>query len=164
MNRRRTLFSALASLAVFAGCATTPAPTTIADTAARTPQLSTLNKLIANAGLTDTLRGTGPFTVFAPTDEAFKAVPAATLAALAKDKDKLKAVLSYHVVAGKVTAADVKNGPAKTLQGANVALSKSGTFVTVDDAVVTTPDVAATNGEIHLIDRVLMPPDRKSTV
>ena len=147
-----------ASVFVLSACVTAPAPKNIVATAAATPELSTLTKLIGDAGLTDMLTAPGPYTVFAPTDEAFKAVPAATLAALAKDKDKLKAVLSYHVVAGKVTAADVKNGPAKTLQGANVALSKSGTFVTVDDAVVTTPDVAATNGEIHLIDRVLMPP------
>ena len=161
MNRRRTLFCALASLAVFAGCATTPAPTTIADTAARTPQLSTLNKLIANAGLADTLRGSGPFTVFAPTDEAFKAVPAATLDALAKDKERLKAVLSYHVIAGQMMAADVKNGAAKTVQGSNVALSKSGSFVTIEDAVVTTPDVSASNGVVHIIDRVLMPPAAK---
>lgn len=161
MNRRRTLFCALASLAVFAGCATPPAPTTIADTAARTPQLSTLNKLIVDAGLADTLRGTGPFTVFAPTDEAFKAVPAATLDALAKDKERLKAVLSYHVIAGQMMAADVKNGAAKTVQGANVALSKSGSFVTIEDAVVTTPDVSASNGVVHIIDRVLMPPATK---
>ena len=161
MNRRRTLFCALASLAVFAGCATPPAPTTIADTAARTPQLSTLNKLIVDAGLADTLRGTGPFTVFAPTDEAFKAVPAATLDALAKDKERLKAVLSYHVIAGQMMAADVKNGAAKTVQGANVALSKSGSFVTIEDAIVTTPDVSASNGVVHIIDRVLMPPATK---
>ena len=161
MNRRTPLLAALASLAVFAGCATTPAPTTIADTAARTPQLSTLNRLIVEAGLADTLRGSGPFTVFAPTDEAFKAVPAATLDALAKDKERLKAVLSYHVIAGQLMAADVKNGAAKTVQGANVALSKSGGFVTIEDAVVTTPDVTASNGVVHLIDRVLMPPATK---
>jgi uncharacterized surface protein with fasciclin (FAS1) repeats len=128
--------------------------------AARTPQLSTLNKLIGDAGLAATLSGPGPFTVFAPSDEAFKAVPAATLAALASDKEQLKAVLTYHVLAGKVTAADVKAGPAKTVQGANVTLAKSGTFVTVEDAVVTNADVPATNGVVHVIDRVLMPPKR----
>ena len=158
MNRRTTLFAVLAALALVAGCATTPAPTTIAETAARTPQLSTLNKLINDAGLADTLRGAGPFTVFAPSDDAFKAVPVATLDALAKDKERLKAVLSYHVLAGQVMAADVKNGAVKTVQGANVALSKSGTFVTVEDAVVTMADVPASNGVVHVIDRVLMPP------
>jgi uncharacterized surface protein with fasciclin (FAS1) repeats len=162
MNKRTALLAALASLTVMTGCANAPAvapaPMTIADTAARTPQLSTLNKLIADAGLADTLRSAGPYTVFAPTDEAFKAVPAATLDALAKDKDRLKAVLTYHVVAGQMMAADVKNGPAKTLQGASVALSKSGAFVTIDEAVVTQADVPATNGVVHVIDRVLMPP------
>ena len=158
MNKRTALLATLTSLMVFTGCATAPAPASIADTAARTPQLATLSKLINDAGLADTLRGTGPYTVFAPTDEAFKAVPAATLEALGKDKERLKAVLAYHVIAGQVMSADVKNGPAKTLQGGNVALSKSGTFVTVEDAVVTQADVPATNGVVHLIDRVLMPP------
>ena len=158
MNKRNAMLSALVSLLVISGCATTPAPMSIADTTAHTPQLSTLNKLINDAGLADTLRGAGPYTVFAPSDEAFKAVPAATLDALAKDKDRLKAVLAYHVVAGQTMAADVKNGPAKTLQGASVALSKSGTFVTVEDAVVTQADVPALNGVVHVIDRVLMPP------
>ena len=147
-----------ASAFALSACVTAPAPKNIVATAAATPELSTLSKLISDAGLTEELTAPGPYTVFAPTDDAFKAVPAATLAALVKDKAKLKTVLSYHVVSGKVTAADVKNGPAKTLQGTNVALAKSGPFVTVDDAVVTTADVAATNGEIHLIDRVLMPP------
>jgi uncharacterized surface protein with fasciclin (FAS1) repeats len=143
-----------------AGCATTPAPTTIAETAARTPQLSTLSKLINDAGLADTLRGPGPYTVFAPSDDAFKAVPAKTLADLAKDKDLLKSVLTYHVLAGNVPASDVKTGNAKTVQGANVALSRAGGFVTVEEAVVTQADVKASNGVVHVIDRVLIPPKR----
>jgi uncharacterized surface protein with fasciclin (FAS1) repeats len=153
----RLLFSAAVLLALTA-CATTPAPKSIADTAAATPQLSTLNKLIGDAGLTETLRGPGPFTVFAPTNDAFKAVPAKTLDALGKDPALLKSVLSYHVLAGKVASADVKNGPAKTVQGANVSLSKAGTFVTIDEAVVTTADVPVSNGVVHVIDRVLLPP------
>jgi uncharacterized surface protein with fasciclin (FAS1) repeats len=161
MTPRASILAALLSTAVFAGCATAPAPATIADTAARTPQLSTLSKLIADAGLGDTLRGAGPYTVFAPSDEAFKAVPAATLEALGKDKERLKAVLTYHVVSGQVMSADVKNGPTKSVQGANLALSKAGTFVTVEDAVVTQADVTATNGVVHVIDRVLMPPAAK---
>ena len=143
-----------------AGCATTPAPTTIADTAARTPQLSTLSKLINDAGLAETLRGAGPYTVFAPSDDAFKAVPAKTLADLAKDKELLKSVLTYHVLAGNVPASDVKTGNAKTVQGANVALSRAGGFVTVEEAVVTQADVKASNGVVHVIDRVLIPPKR----
>jgi uncharacterized surface protein with fasciclin (FAS1) repeats len=158
MNFR--LVSLLAAASLAAACATAPTPTTIADTAARTPQLSTLSKLLADAGLADTLRGSGPFTVFAPSDEAFKAVPAKTLAELAANKALLQSVLTYHVLPGKVAAAEVKNGNAKTVQGANVALSKSGGFVTVEDAVVTQADVMASNGVVHVIDRVLMPPKR----
>ena len=109
--RRPLLLAAVAALSsALIGCATTPAPATIADTAARTPQLSTLSKLLADAGLTDPLRGAGPFTVFAPSDEAFKAVPAKTMAELVANKELLKSVLTYHVLAGKVSAADTKNG------------------------------------------------------
>ena len=158
MNRSIRRVCGAATLLALAACATSPTPKTIADTAAATPQLSTLNKLIGDAGLTETLRGPGPFTVFAPTNDAFKAVPAKTLDALGKDPALLKSVLSYHVLAGKVAAADVKNGPAKTVQGANVALSKSGRFVTIDEAVVTLADVPVSNGVVHVIDRVLLPP------
>ena len=150
----------LASTLLLQACATTNAPATIADTAARTPQLSTLNKLIADAGLADTLRQPGPYTVFAPSDEAFQAVPAKTMAALAADKELLKSVLTYHVVPGKVASAEVKNGNAKTVQGANLALAKAGGYVTVEDAMVTQADVPASNGVVHVIDRVLMPPKK----
>jgi len=160
LNRRTLTLAVTLTLVVLAGCASTPAPTTIADTAARTPQLSTLSKLINDAGLADTLRGAGPFTVFAPSDEAFKAVSAKTLAELAADKELLKSVLTFHVLPGKVMAADVKNGNVKTVQGANLAVSRAGTFVTVEDAVVQQADVPATNGVIHIIDKVLMPPKR----
>ena len=155
--------AALCSVAVLAlaGCATAPTPMTISDTAAATPQLSTLTKLINDAGLTETLKGTGPYTVFAPTDDAFKAVPAKTLDALSKDKALLTSVLSFHVLPGKVNSADVKNGPVKTVQGANVSLYKSGTFITVEEAVVTTPDIEASNGVVHIVDRVLIPPVKK---
>lgn len=162
MNKRTWLIaSGTLVLAALAGCATTPAPKTLADTAAATPSLSTLNRLIADAGLTDTLRGQGPYTVFAPSDDAFKAVPKATLDALAKDKDQLRAVLTYHVVPGKITAADVKNGNVKTVEGNNVALSKAGAFVTVEEAMVVQADVMASNGVVHVIDRVLIPPKKK---
>jgi uncharacterized surface protein with fasciclin (FAS1) repeats len=159
---RRLLLSAVSafSIALAAGCATTSGPTTIADTAARTPQLSTLNKLINDAGLSDTLRSAGPFTVFAPSDEAFKAVPAKLMAELAADKEMLKAVLTYHVVPGKLMAADAKNTNLKTVQGANVGLAKAGSFVTVEEAMVTQADVGATNGVIHVIDKVLIPPKK----
>lgn len=158
---RRTCIALTAAVALVAtGCATTQAPTDIVTLAARTPELSTLSQLIQDAGLADTLRGPGPFTVFAPTNDAFKAVPAKTLEELGKNKEQLKAVLSYHVLAGKVAAADVKVGNAKTVQGANVGLGKAGAIVTVEDAMVIKADVAATNGVVHVIDRVLMPPRR----
>jgi uncharacterized surface protein with fasciclin (FAS1) repeats len=162
MTTRRLLLSTFSafSLALVVGCATTSGPTTIADTAARTPQLSTLNKLINDAGLADTLRGAGPFTVFAPSDEAFKAVPAKTMAVLASDKELLKAVLTYHVVVGKLMASDAKNTSLKTVQGASVGLAKAGNFVTVEEAMVTQADVGATNGVIHVIDKVLIPPKK----
>jgi uncharacterized surface protein with fasciclin (FAS1) repeats len=159
-TRRSAACAAALAALVLAGCATTPAPATIADTAARTPQLSTLNKLLADAGMADTLRGAGPFTVFAPSDEAFKAVPAKTMTELAGNKELLKAVLAYHLVPGKLTAAEAKNTNLKTVQGANVALAKAGSYVTVEDALVTQADVGATNGVIHVIDKVLMPPKR----
>jgi uncharacterized surface protein with fasciclin (FAS1) repeats len=159
-NSRRLLVAASVGAAALlaSGCATTPAPASIADTAARTPALSTLARLVGEAGLADTLRGNGPFTVFAPTDDAFKALPAKTLEELSRDKERLRALLTYHVVPGKVTAADVKPGNAKTVNGANVALSKAGTFVVFDEALVTRADVQATNGVIHLIDKVIVPP------
>lgn len=152
--------AALTSALLIQGCATSSAPANIADTAARTPQLSTLNKLIADAGLAETLRQPGPYTVFAPSDDAFKAVPAKTMAELAGNKELLKSVLTYHVLPGKVASAEVKNGNAKSLQGANLALAKAGGFVTVEDAMVTQADVRASNGVVHVIDRVLMPPKK----
>ncbi|MCM5680946.1 fasciclin domain-containing protein [Schlegelella sp. S2-27] len=162
MNKRTWLLaSGAALLTAFAGCASTSGTRTVADTAAADPQLSTLNRLIREAGLDETLRTAGPYTVFAPSDDAFKAVPPATLAALAKDKQQLRAVLSYHVVPGKMAAADVKNGSVKTVLGENIALAKAGSFVTVEDAMVTRGDAVATNGVVHVIDRVLMPPKKK---
>jgi uncharacterized surface protein with fasciclin (FAS1) repeats len=154
------LAASAALAATLGACATARSPSTIADTAAHTPQLSTLNRLLAQADLADTLRGPGPFTVFAPSDEAFKSVPAKTLAELGSDKEWLKAVLTYHVVPGKTMAADVKNANAKTVNGANLALARAGTMVTVEDAVVVQADVAASNGVVHVIDRVLIPPKR----
>ena len=163
MFNRRNLFvsasfSAIAALAIVSGCATMQAPVSVAETIAANPQLSTLNGLIVKAGLVDTLKGAGPFTVFAPNNDAFTKVPAKTMAALGADPALLKSVLSYHVVPGKTMAADVKNGNAKTVQGANLALSKAGSFVTVEDAVVQMADITASNGVVHVIDAVLIPP------
>lgn len=161
LNRRfLVLTTAVAAVAALVGCATSPTPVSVADTIAAQSQLSTLNGLVAKAGLTDTLKGTGPYTVFAPTNEAFAKVPAKTMDELAKDPAKLKAVLSYHLIPGKLMAADVKNGNSKTVNGANVALSKAGEFVTVEDAMVQTADISATNGVVHVVDAVLIPPAR----
>lgn len=145
-------------VAALAGCATTRGPVSVADTIAMDPSLSTLNGLVGKAGLSDTLKGSGPFTVFAPTNDAFKAVPAKTMDELGHDPARLKALLTYHVLPGKVASTDVKNGNTKTVNGANVALSKAGTFVTVEEAMVQTADISATNGVVHTVDRVLMPP------
>lgn len=159
MKKRLLLVLPLAVLA--AACATQPTnPVSVADTIARDPQLSTLNGLVVKAGLADTLKAAGPYTVFAPTNDAFKAVPAKTLDELGKDPALLKSVLSYHVLPVKVMAAEVKPGNAKTAQGANVALAKAGQFVTVEDAMVEKADIAASNGVVHKVDRVLMPPRR----
>jgi len=160
MLHYRILCPALTALtiAVLSGCAAGPSPVSVAETIAANPQLSTLNSLVTKTGLTDTLKSTGPFTVFAPSNEAFAKVPAKTMEDLGKDPAKLKAVLTYHVVAGKLMAADVKNGNNKTVNGANIALSKAGEFVTVEDAMVQTADISATNGVVHVVDSVLIPP------
>jgi uncharacterized surface protein with fasciclin (FAS1) repeats len=157
-TKRRILL--VAAVAALSGCATSSMPVSVADTISKNPQLSTLNSLIAKAGLTDILKGHGPFTVFAPTNEAFAKVPAKTLESLTADPGKLKAVLTYHVIPSKVMAAEVKNGNVKTVNGANVALSKAGEFVTVEDALVQKADIAATNGVVHIVDSVLMPPSK----
>ena len=157
MLKHQFLF-AVTTVAVLAGCASTPQPVSLADTLANQPQLSSLNQLVIKAGLVDTFKGTGPLTVFAPSNEAFAKVPAKTMEGFAADPVKLKAMLTYHVITGKVMVADVKNGNNKTVNGANLALSKAGEFVTVEDALVLTPDISATNGVVHIVDTVLLPP------
>lgn len=160
MDRRAWLMAPIAAAVIaVAGCASmSQQPKNIVDTAASNPNLTTLAKLIGDAGLAETLKGAGPFTVFAPTNEAFAKVPAKTMAELAANKERLKAVLTYHVLPGAVMAADVKAGSVKTVQGASVPLSRSGPFVGVDQALVTQADIKATNGVIHAIDAVLIPP------
>jgi len=128
----------------------------IVDTAVAAGSFKTLATALGAAGLVDTLKGKGPFTVFAPTDDAFAKIPKADLDALLKDKAKLTAVLTYHVVAGKVMAADVKAGKVKTVQGSELTVSTSN-GVMVDNAKVTKTDIVADNGVIHVIDSVIMP-------
>ena len=134
------------------------APKDIVDTAVAAGSFNTLAKLLTDAGLVETLKGEGPFTVFAPTDEAFAAVPADTLAALGADKALLTKVLTYHVVPGKVMAADIAAGDVATVAGPTVKLSVVDGKVMVNDATVVTADVVASNGVIHVIDKVLLPP------
>jgi len=130
----------------------------IVQTAVAAGQFKTLASLLTTAGLAKTLQGKGPFTVFAPTDAAFAKVPKATLTALGKDKAKLRAVLLYHVVKGEVTAAQaMKLTSAKTLQGKALTIRVSGGKVIVGGATVTGADVMASNGVIHVIDKVLIP-------
>lgn len=128
----------------------------IVDTAAGAGQFNTLVAAVKAAGLVDTLKGPGPFTVFAPNDAAFAKLPPGTVEALLKDKAKLTAILTYHVVAGKVMAKDVKAGDVKTVQGSMMAIKTAG-GVMVNNAKVIATDVAADNGVIHVIDTVIMP-------
>jgi uncharacterized surface protein with fasciclin (FAS1) repeats len=128
----------------------------IVDTAVSAGTFNTLAAALQAAGLVDTLKGKGPFTVFAPTDAAFAKIPKADLDALLADKAKLTSVLTYHVVAGKVMAKDVKAGKVKTVQGAQMTVATKG-GVMVDNAKVTATDIVADNGVIHVIDTVIMP-------
>lgn len=134
----------------------TAADKDIVDTAVAAGSFKTLVTAIQKAGLVETLKGKGPFTVFAPTDEAFAKIPKAQLDALLMDKAKLSAVLTYHVVPALVLAKDVKAGEAATVQGGKLTITTDG-GVKVDNAKVVTTDVMASNGVIHVIDTVLMP-------
>ena len=130
----------------------------IVDTAVAAGSFKTLATALQAAGLVDTLKSAGPFTVFAPTDEAFAKLPAGTVEALLKDIPKLKSILTYHVVAGKVTAAEVvKLTSAKTVNGKSLKIKVEGGKVHVDNATVVSADVMASNGVIHVIDHVVLP-------
>jgi uncharacterized surface protein with fasciclin (FAS1) repeats len=139
-----------------AGANKPPLPDVV-DTAVAAGDFKTLATALQAAGLVETLKGSGPFTVFAPTDEAFAKLPAGTLEALLKDKQRLAAVLTYHVVPGRVMAADVvKMTAAKTVQGGSLAI-RADNGVTIDGARVVKADIQAGNGVIHVIDAVLIP-------
>jgi uncharacterized surface protein with fasciclin (FAS1) repeats len=151
--------SLLASTSAFAG--SSPVPTKdIVDTAVAAGSFKTLTTALNAAGLVETLKGKGPFTVFAPTDAAFAKLPAGTVESLLKpeNKQKLTSILTYHVVAGNVKAADVvKLKGAKTLNGQSVTIKTLGGKVFINGATVVKADIATTNGTIHVIDTVLMP-------
>ncbi|MFN3376983.1 MAG: fasciclin domain-containing protein [Burkholderiaceae bacterium] len=146
----------LIALALTAGTAMSALAQDIVDTAVKAGNFKTLVAAVQAAGLVDTLKGPGSFTVFAPSDEAFAKIPKAKLDSLLADKAALTKVLTYHVVPGKVMAADVKAGKVKTVQGQEITVSTTG-GVKVDQSKVVATDVAASNGVIHVIDTVLMP-------
>ena len=148
------------TIAVGAGFNARAAQQDIVETAVAAGSFKTLAAALQAAGLVETLKGDGPFTVFAPTDAAFAKLPAGTVENLLKpeNRDKLRAILTYHVVAGKVTAADVmKMKSGKTVQGSSVKIAVTDGKVMVDKATVAKADVMASNGVIHVIDSVLMP-------
>lgn len=161
MKFRALLNLTFTALLVVSAGASVAQPKNVMDTIAQTPNLTTAAKLIQDAGLADSLRSAGAVTVFAPSNEAFSAIPAAKLAELAGNKEMLKAVLNYHVVMASLTLDSVNNGPQKTAGGDNISLYKSGTFLTVESAVVTQTDLKASNGVVQVIDSVLMPPVKK---
>ena len=146
----------LVILALTAGFGLSAHAADIVDTAVKAGNFKTLVAAVQAAGLVDTLKGKGPFTVFAPTDAAFAKIPKADLDALLADKAKLTAVLTYHVVPGKVMAKDVKAGKVKTVQGSELTIATAG-GVMVDSAKVTATDIVADNGVIHVIDTVVLP-------
>ncbi len=129
----------------------------IVDTAVAAGQFNTLAKALTEAGLIDTLKSAGPFTVFAPTDAAFAKIPADQLNALLADKAALTKVLTYHVVAGRVMAADVRSGQVDTVEGQPISVRASQAGVQVNGAHVIKTDIVASNGVIHVIDAVMLP-------
>ena len=162
LSRKVSLVAVLALLAMSASLtqAEHHEKKDIVDTAVGAGQFKTLAAALKAAGLVDTLKGAGPFTVFAPTDEAFAKLPAGTIAELLKpeNKEKLAAILTYHVVPGKAMAKDVSGmSAAKTVNGKDVKLKADGEKVMVDNATVIKADIEASNGVIHVIDTVLMP-------
>jgi len=155
---RKGLFIFLLSIVSAVGGASAAAPKNLVETAKGDPRFSTLVELVQTAGLAETLSGSGPFTLFAPTNEAFAKVPAETLKSLKQDKEKLASVLKYHVVSGKVPASQVVNlSDAKSVEGSSIRISKENGNVKVDNATVTKTDIMTSNGIIHVIDTVIMP-------
>jgi len=159
LTRRSVAAALLAGAAC--GFASAAEPVTVSQAIASQASLSTLNSLIVAADLQGALNGAGPFTVFAPSNDALKALPAAVLKDVSSDPAKLKNLLTFHVVPVAALAKDVKNGNVKALNGDTLALSKAGEFVTVENALVTKADIVASNGVVHIIDTVLIPPAKK---
>ncbi len=159
VSRRAMGVAVLAGVAC--GFSLASEPVKLSATVAAQPSLSSLHALIVSAELETALDAAGPFTLFAPSNDALKALPAAVLADVSKDPAKLKNLLTFHVVPGAALAKDVKNSSVKALNGDTLALSKAGEFVTVENAMVTKADIVASNGVVHIIDTVLIPPVKK---
>jgi uncharacterized surface protein with fasciclin (FAS1) repeats len=163
MKLFKTIIAGMAACAVFASTATAnhhgEKQMDIVDTAVKAGKFNTLVAAVKAAGLVETLKGEGPFTVFAPTDEAFAKLPAGTVEDLLKpeNKEKLIAVLTYHVVPGKVMAADVKTMQAKTVNGEKLSIKVGDKGVMIDNAKVVKTDIVTSNGVIHVIDSVVLP-------
>lgn len=159
MKMRKLILSTAAAAALAMSAATVQAKD-IVDTAVGAGTFTTLVAAVKAAGLVDTLKGTGPFTVFAPTDEAFKALPAGTVEDLLKpeNKDKLAKILTYHVIPGKVMSGDIsgKTMSVKTVEGSEVNIDATS-GVMINKATVTQADISADNGVIHVIDKVILP-------
>lgn len=159
MNRISKMALGAAVAAAFVATPASAQMGDIVDVAVEAGSFTTLAAALEAAGLIDVLKGDGPFTVFAPTDEAFAKLPAGTVEALLADKEALTAILTYHVVAGKVMSSDVVGlTEAETVNGAKIAVAVEGDAVKINDATVTAVDVAASNGVIHVIDTVILPP------
>ena len=155
---KRLLLAAMAALTLVPLSASARNET-IAQIVAKNPEFNTLNTALKEARLEQTLSEKGPFTVFAPTDVAFAKLPKAKLDELLKNKKELERVLKYHVVSGRVTAAEVmKLKTAKTLEGADLKIALEGSKVMIEKAVVSKTDIEASNGVIHIVDSVLLPP------
>ncbi|MBC8087301.1 MAG: fasciclin domain-containing protein [Phycisphaerae bacterium] len=156
-------YAGAAIVAISAPAASWAQGSDIVETAKAAGNFKTFEKAILEAGLTETLKGPGPFTVFAPTDEAFAKLPPGRLAALLKDKSALKEVLLYHVVTGRVMADDIAklNGKSKkTAEGGDAKIMMMGSGIMVNNANVTKSDILASNGVIHVVDAVMMPPGK----
>lgn len=140
------------------GCASNPASPSVADVMQSRPELSTAKALFEQAGLSETLRGRGPLSVFVPTNEAFRQLSAEQIDSL-KDPTKLKAVLGHHIIAARVSSTDIQAPtPFLTLDGSTMGLAKAGDYLTADESVVTEGDIPASNGLVHLVDGVLKMP------
>ena len=157
---RTTLLATAATLGLAGAALAEAHQMDIVDTAVGAGNFTTLAAALEAAGLVETLKGEGPFTVFAPTDEAFAALPEGTVDGLLADPEALAAILTYHVVPGKVMSTDLSDGMmAATVNGADVTVSIDGDTVMVGDATVTQADIEASNGVIHVIDAVILPPE-----